>query len=193
MVTESRPAGRGHDAAKVLREHGIPTEVILDSAVAYFMDKADMVLVGAEGVVENGGLINAVGTYQLAILAHVHKKPFYAAAESCKFVRMFPLNQYDVPYRAVRMHGSAVSTLNRQSNGSASSAILFSASNEKENSWNKQRNDSISTNQPLMDGIVMAPKVDYTPPQYITLLFTDLGVLTPSGVSDELIQLYYWN
>lgn len=26
--------------------------------------------------------------------------------------------------------------------------------------------------------------------QYITLLFTDLGVLTPAAVSDELIQLY---
>jgi len=33
--------------------------------------------------------------------------------------------------------------------------------------------------------------LDYTPPQYITLLFTDLGVLTPSAVSDELIKLYY--
>ncbi|OEL37827.1 Translation initiation factor eIF-2B subunit alpha [Dichanthelium oligosanthes] len=31
---------------------------------------------------------------------------------------------------------------------------------------------------------------DYTPPQYLTLLLTDLGVLTPSVVSDELIQLY---
>ena len=34
------------------------------------------------------------------------------------------------------------------------------------------------------------PLLDYTPPAYITLLFTDLGVLTPSAVSDELIKLY---
>lgn len=34
------------------------------------------------------------------------------------------------------------------------------------------------------------PLVDYTPPVYITLLFTDLGILTPSAVSDELIKLY---
>jgi translation initiation factor eIF-2B subunit alpha len=34
------------------------------------------------------------------------------------------------------------------------------------------------------------PLVDYTPPQYISLLFTDLGILTPSAVSDELIKLY---
>jgi translation initiation factor eIF-2B subunit alpha len=34
------------------------------------------------------------------------------------------------------------------------------------------------------------PSRDYTPPTYISLLVTDLGVLTPAAVSDELIQLY---
>ncbi len=33
------------------------------------------------------------------------------------------------------------------------------------------------------------PSRDYTPPKFVTLLFTDLGVLTPAAVSDELIQL----
>ena len=32
--------------------------------------------------------------------------------------------------------------------------------------------------------------VDYTPPNYITLLFTDFGIFTPSAVRDELIQFY---
>jgi translation initiation factor eIF-2B subunit alpha len=31
---------------------------------------------------------------------------------------------------------------------------------------------------------------DYTPPQYLSLLITNLGVLTPAAVSDNLIQLY---
>ena len=35
------------------------------------------------------------------------------------------------------------------------------------------------------------PHVDYTPPTYVTLLFTDLGLLTPSAVGDNLLQLYY--
>ena len=35
------------------------------------------------------------------------------------------------------------------------------------------------------------PRSDYTPPKYITLLFTDIGVFTPSAVSDELIKLYH--
>jgi translation initiation factor eIF-2B subunit alpha len=34
------------------------------------------------------------------------------------------------------------------------------------------------------------PYFDYTPPSYISLMFTDLGVLTPAAVSDELIKLY---
>ncbi|KAK6039282.1 hypothetical protein COOONC_23212 [Cooperia oncophora] len=32
--------------------------------------------------------------------------------------------------------------------------------------------------------------VDYTSPQYINLLFTDLGILTPAAVGEELIKLY---
>jgi len=36
----------------------------------------------------------------------------------------------------------------------------------------------------------VAPARDFTPPEFLTLLFTDLGVLTPSAVSDELIKLF---
>jgi translation initiation factor eIF-2B subunit alpha len=32
----------------MLRKHGIPVNLILDSAVGYIIDKIDMVLVGAE-------------------------------------------------------------------------------------------------------------------------------------------------
>lgn len=35
-----------------------------------------------------------------------------------------------------------------------------------------------------------AARCDYLPPEYITFLITDLGVLAPSSVSDELIKLY---
>lgn len=46
---------------------------------------------------------------------------------------------------------------------------------------------SVHTGQDLKEE---HPWVDYTSPSLITLLFTDLGVLTPSAVSDELIKLY---
>jgi translation initiation factor eIF-2B subunit alpha len=51
------------------------------------------VLLGAEGVVENGGVINKLGTYQIALCAKALNKPFYVAAESYKFARLYPLSQ----------------------------------------------------------------------------------------------------
>lgn len=96
-VTESRPQGLGLRTYKQLMGYGIPCTVILDSAVAYTMPKVDLVLTGAEGVVESGGFLNAVGTYGMAIIAKACNKPFFALAESFKFLRMFPLNQYDLP------------------------------------------------------------------------------------------------
>jgi translation initiation factor eIF-2B subunit alpha len=156
IVTEGRPDGAGYTTAKEMKEAGIPVTVILDSAIGYVMEKVGLVIVGAEGVVENGGIVNKVGTYQLAIVAKALNKPFYVASESYKFARLFPLNQSELP-------------------------------------------ESESDQMPLIppNGQVLPPNVkvdnpscDYTPPSYITLLFTDLGVLTPSAVSDELIKLY---
>ena len=80
-----------------LRQLSVPVATIPESAVAYSMGKVSMVLVGAEGVVENGGIISRIGTYQMGILAKSMGKPVYVVAESHKFVRMFPLGQYDLP------------------------------------------------------------------------------------------------
>lgn len=150
-VTESRPNNSGNQTYQELTESGIPTTVILDAAVGYVMEKVDMVLCGAEGVVESGGIINKIGTYTIAVSAKAMNKPFYVVAESFKFARFYPLNQQDVPnefkYRASTLKSDV----------------------------------DLSKEHPL---------VDYTPPAYITLLFTDLGVLTPSAISDELIKLY---
>lgn len=65
IVTEGRPAGSGYAAARELLDANIPCTLVLDSAVGYVMERVDLVLVGAEGVVESGGIINLVGTYQV--------------------------------------------------------------------------------------------------------------------------------
>lgn len=53
------------------------------------MDEVDMVFVGADGVVESGGVINMMGTYQIALVAHGMNKPVYVAAESYKVYLQF--------------------------------------------------------------------------------------------------------
>uniref|UniRef100_A0AAZ3QBS9 Translation initiation factor eIF2B subunit alpha n=1 Tax=Oncorhynchus tshawytscha TaxID=74940 RepID=A0AAZ3QBS9_ONCTS len=150
-VTESQPDSAGRQMADKLQNLNIPVTVVLDAAVGYIMEKVDLVIVGAEGVVESGGIINKIGTYQLAVCSKAHNKPFYVVAESFKFVRLYPLNQQDVPERF------------------------------------KYKADTLKAVEDLAEE---HPMIDYTPPSLITLLFTDLGVLTPSAVSDELIKLY---
>mgnify|MGYP002775719636 FL=1 len=70
--------------AKEMVAIGVPVTLIIDSAVAYTMQRVDMLLIGADGVVESGGIINMIGTYQAAMVARTMNKPVYVAAESYK-------------------------------------------------------------------------------------------------------------
>ncbi|XP_039049209.1 translation initiation factor eIF-2B subunit alpha-like [Hibiscus syriacus] len=151
LCTKGRPDRTGLRFSNELAKLDVPVKLLIDSAVAYTMDEVDMVFFGADGVVESGGIINMMGTFQIALVAHSMNKPVYVAAESYKFARHYLLNQKDMA-PALR---------------------------------------------PIDFGVPIPSKVevetsgrDYTPPQYLTLLFTDLGVPTPSVISDELIQLY---
>ncbi|PIA43247.1 hypothetical protein AQUCO_02000584v1 [Aquilegia coerulea] len=151
LCTEGRPDRTGLRLSNELAKLDVPVKLLIDSAVAYTMDEVDMVFVGADGVVESGGIINMMGTYQIALVAHSMNKPVYVAAESYKFARLYPLDQKDLA-PALR---------------------------------------PIDFGVPIPSGVEVETSArDYTPPQYLTLLFTDLGVLTPSVVSDELIRLY---
>ena len=87
----------GRSIVSELRSRGVPVATIPDSAVGFALGRVDMVIVGAEGVVESGGIISRLGTYQIGMLAKAMGKPFYVVAESHKFVRLYPLGQYDMP------------------------------------------------------------------------------------------------
>jgi len=135
---------------KKLEAENIRCRVVEDLAVGVEMHKVDCVLLGAEGVVETGGIVNQLGSYTVAMLAKALNKQTFVLAESFKFVREYPLCQEDLPEE-----------------------YLYSAS-------------VLAAKQ----STVISPRVDYTPPGLVSLLFTDLGILTPSAVSDELINLY---
>lgn len=154
FVTHSSNDDDGRDMCRSLEAAGIECTLILEAAIGYIMETIDLVMCGAEGVVESGGIINRIGTFTMALCAREMEKPFYVLAESFKFSRLFPLNQRDLPddykYEKKSLRGGDVA-------------------------------GAIAKAHPL---------VDYTPPAYLTLLFTDLGILAPSAVSDELIKLY---
>ena len=152
LVTECRPFCEGYITCEKLAEVKINHRLIMDNAVACLMDTVDMVMTGAEAVVENGGIINRIGTYGISLIAKAFLKPLYVCTDSLKFLRMFPLSQRDLPDYTI----------------------------ETVDAWTKSE----------VIKEIITPVCDLTPPDLITLLFTDLGIFTPSRISDELIQLF---
>ncbi|KAF4637729.1 hypothetical protein G7Y89_g362 [Cudoniella acicularis] len=166
-----------------LRAKGVPVATIPEGAVGYAMGKVNLVIVGAEGVVENGGIISRLGTYQIALLAKAAGKPFYVAAESHKFVRLYPLGQYDL--------------------GIDQEVIEFKTEDETELTQEEQKFTNMTPkvterSEYFSTSPLGAPKpnravdaVDFTPPALVSALITESGVLTPSAVSEELISVWY--
>ncbi|KAI6191858.1 EIF-2B GDP-GTP exchange factor subunit alpha [Aphelenchoides bicaudatus] len=165
FVTESAPDFSGRKMHAALTEHGIDSTLVLDGAVGYLMERVDSVLLGAEAILENGGIINKVSLYWLFITIDLFRlarlvcaswpknfnKNIYVFAESIKFTKEFPINQRDI-HESFKYRTSTL-----------------------------KNTDSLKYEHPL---------IDYTPPAYITLIISDLGILPPAKICDELLNLY---
>jgi methylthioribose-1-phosphate isomerase len=85
---ETRPLLQGARlTAWELFKSKIPSTLICDNMAASLMraGKINGVVVGADRIAMNGDTANKIGTYGVAVLAHVHKIPFYIAAPSTTF------------------------------------------------------------------------------------------------------------
>jgi len=109
-ATETRPVLQGARLTvwELQRNH-IPVTLICDNMVGALMsnpppppfvkggwgglsraqagNKIDLVIVGADRIARNGDTANKIGTYQVALLAHHHRIPFYIAAPMSTFDR----------------------------------------------------------------------------------------------------------
>ncbi|KAI5799526.1 hypothetical protein FPQ18DRAFT_96363 [Pyronema domesticum] len=96
IVTETRPSLLGLRTARELREMGVECAVVDDNAMGFALKKAQVVVIGAEGVFGDGSVLNILGSYQLAQVAKAYNRPLYVATETHKFVDMFPLDQFNM-------------------------------------------------------------------------------------------------
>ena len=82
---ETRPKLQGSRLTTwELMKNKIDVTLICDNMAASIMRKkmVNKVIVGADRIAANGDTANKIGTYNLAILAKVHRIPFYVAAPS---------------------------------------------------------------------------------------------------------------
>jgi ribose 1,5-bisphosphate isomerase len=85
ICTETRPLFQGRITAGELVEAGIKTTLIVDSAARFFMNEADIVIVGADAITSEGNVVNKIGTSTVALIAKEARTPFYVASELLKF------------------------------------------------------------------------------------------------------------
>ena len=81
-VDETRPLWQGARlTAWELETEGIPYDIVTDNAVGALMSRGqvDAVITGADRVAANGDVANKIGTYTVAVMAHRHGVPFFAA------------------------------------------------------------------------------------------------------------------
>jgi methylthioribose-1-phosphate isomerase len=87
IATETRPKLQGTRlTAYELKALGIPFKLITDNMVGYVMSRriVDLVIVGADRILRDA-VVNKIGTYSIAVLAHEHEIPFYVAAPISTF------------------------------------------------------------------------------------------------------------
>lgn len=99
IITESRPPGEGRLLAEKLSSLGVATDFISDQQMGLFVQHADVALVGADTVTNDGSVINKAGTYLLALAARDKGIPFYVCFESFKCSQLaaaaIPLEDHD--------------------------------------------------------------------------------------------------
>lgn len=94
---ETRPLLQGARlTAWELTRNKIPTTLITDNMAATLMQQGriNLVIAGADRIARNGDTANKIGTYNLAVLAHYHKIPFYIAAPVSTFDLKIPSGKY---------------------------------------------------------------------------------------------------
>jgi len=168
-ITPSTPSLQTQVRSQVsaLRSKQIPTSLIPAHAAAYALStlpksSPSLVMCGASTVLENGGVTSTLGAYQLALLAKALQKTFYVATESYKFDRLYPMSQSDLPLQQ--------------------SIVRFEGGEDGADAEKRVDKEALLLEEEM---------VDYTPPELITALITENGVMTPNAVSEELIKLWF--
>ncbi|MFQ5707784.1 MAG: translation initiation factor eIF-2B [bacterium] len=84
ILSESRPVCEGRERAQELSDLGVQCVFLIDAAVGLGVERADIVLLGADSLSESS-LVNKIGSKAICLLSREAVVPCYAACESSKY------------------------------------------------------------------------------------------------------------
>ncbi|XP_037607590.1 translation initiation factor eIF-2B subunit delta isoform X3 [Sebastes umbrosus] len=85
IVVDSRPRLEGREALRRLVQKGISCTYVLISAVSYILPEVSKVFLGAHALLANGYVMSRVGTSQIALVARAFNVPVLVCCETYKF------------------------------------------------------------------------------------------------------------
>ncbi|KAG5510328.1 hypothetical protein JKF63_07656 [Porcisia hertigi] len=154
------------DFAEALRSCGITAQLLPDSSAYAVMSMCTKVLVGAENVLANGGMLAAIGTHVLCAAARHFAVPVLVATTTLKMSPYYPSDQLCT--RLVRIARSGAQEMPWSTYGSP------------EDVWPSPFGVSVSDSGRGLT--IHAPVTEYVPPELITLFVTNDSELLPSQI-----------
>ena len=96
-VSESRPRLEGVMTARALTEQGIECVLMADAEGPSLVKDVDLAVVGGDAILNDGGVVNKIGTYPLALACREAGKPLFVLAESIKLERRYDMSTWPGP------------------------------------------------------------------------------------------------
>jgi translation initiation factor eIF-2B subunit alpha len=149
------------------------------------------IFITATAVLENGAVISSLGTHQLAMLAKAFNIPFYVAVESYKFVRHFPLGSGAADLKALGVTQRLPDLLSHEPKTELTRLRSATGQRQDEQNARESRNGNGNGNEERNEITDEKEMLEIIPPQLITALITENGIMTPADVSEELIKLWF--
>ncbi|XP_076004838.1 translation initiation factor eIF2B subunit delta [Genypterus blacodes] len=154
IVVDSRPRLEGREALRRLVQRGISCTYVLISAVSYVLPEVSKVFLGAHALLANGYVMSRVGTSQIALVAKAFNVPVLVCCETYKFCERVQTDSF-------------------VSNELDDPDDLIVTRNRKTELEHWQEEPSLG----LLNLVY-----DVTPPDFVDLVITDLGMIPCTSV-----------
>ncbi|KPA76032.1 putative translation initiation factor eif-2b beta subunit putativeeIF-2B GDP-GTP exchange factor [Leptomonas pyrrhocoris] len=161
-----QPAEATQEFAAALLREKIHAQLLPDSSAYVVMSMCTKVLVGAENVLANGGMLTAIGTHVLCAAARHFAVPVLVVTTTLKMSPYYPSDQLCT--RLVRIARSGAQEMPWSTYGSP------------EDVWPSPFGVAVSDSGRGLT--IHAPVTEYVPPELITLFVTNDSELMPSQI-----------
>ncbi|XP_022286386.2 translation initiation factor eIF2B subunit delta-like [Crassostrea virginica] len=154
IVVDARPKMEGKEMLRRLVRAGIPCSYFMINAASYAMQEATKVMLGAHALLANGCVMSRVGTSQIALIAKAWNVPVLVCCETYKFCERGQTDSF--VYNEL---------------GDPDDLVYIGNKTPYLNDWRDY-------NSLTLLNLVY----DVTPPEFISLVITELGLIPCTSV-----------